>query len=412
MPLHVFLSQSLSLVTGGLSGWKLAKDVIICLGAVGLLAFVYLRSKACKELHLIVLAVLVYALLHGFLYILMRRTELDVALLASVYNLRPFLLLIIGFCTAALIPKYISPSYLFRFVILVSTVIAALGIIQYFLPVDFLSHLGYTETRGAKPNFLIDNKADLMRVMSTLREPNSFGAFLVVPILILTRKFLRSKNKMLFGGLLLIHGLALLLTFSRSAWLTVVISEMVLLALLYKDKLKPLISRYWYIGALGLCVMVAGVVMLRDQYFVQNVVFHGDENSIGAGSSEKHLDSLESGTGAIVNHPIGHGPGTAGPVSMHTDVPFITENYYLQIGYELGIMGLIVFITLCAFVTLLLIRIPTWQAKVLLASFAGYAVCNLFLHTWSNEAVATQWWLLAGVVIGIKYAHKNIKSIF
>ncbi|HSX35144.1 MAG TPA: hypothetical protein VLF62_05890, partial [Candidatus Saccharimonadales bacterium] len=45
-------------------------------------------------------------------------------------------------------------------------------------------------------------------------------------------------------------------------------------------------------------------------------------------------------------------------------------------------------------------RRTTLLAGVLLASFWGYVVMNLLFHMWSNEAVAAQWWLLAGLSIG------------
>lgn len=410
MPLHVFLAQSVSLVTGGLSVWKLAKDVIVCLAAAALVIFTWKQATKKNRLRLLVLLTTLYAGLHGLLYFLLKDTAFDVAALASVYNVRLFLLLLIGMGAALLLPRLTS-SAVFKFALIVSTVIAFLGIIQYFLPTDFLSHFGYSESRGAKPSFLIDNKADLLRVMSTLREPNSFGAFLIVPMLVLTRQFFRSGNKLLVGGLFMIHALALLLTFSRSAWLALIISEIVLVALLYKPQVIRLVQRFWLVGAALLILMIGSIFVLRDQYFVQNVIFHGDENSIGDDSSEKHLDSIETGTDAIVQHPWGHGPGTAGPVSMHTDKPFITENYYLQLGYEVGIVGLMLFIAICAIVLLLLIKSGSWQAGVLVAAFAGYAVCNLFLHTWANEAVVTQWWLLAGVVIATGQDNRVKKSI-
>jgi len=37
----------------------------------------------------------------------------------------------------------------------------------------------------------------------------------------------------------------------------------------------------------------------------------------------------------------------------------------------------------------------------LLASFWGLIATNMLLHTWSNEAVAVVWWMLAGYQIGL-----------
>jgi hypothetical protein len=40
-------------------------------------------------------------------------------------------------------------------------------------------------------------------------------------------------------------------------------------------------------------------------------------------------------------------------------------------------------------------------AVCLMVSFAGYSVMCLFMHLWSNEAVMAQWWLAAGLSLGM-----------
>lgn len=71
----------------------------------------------------------------------------------------------------------------------------------------------------------------------------------------------------------------------------------------------------------------------------------------------------------------------------------------MQIGYEVGLLGLAVFIGLNAYAYVLIRRAHGVWGVVLLASFWAYVVTNMLLHTWSNEAVAAQWWILAGVVM-------------
>ncbi len=403
MPFHVFLSQSLSLVTGGLSVWKLAKDVVIA-GLATLCVLLVWRTRAYKDskFNWYVGAVAAYALLHILLYAAFRHTSLSVAALAAVYNVRLFLLLIIGLSAALLFGKKLDLNRIIRLVLIVSTVVALIGLVQYFLPINTLSHFGYSEARGAKPSFLIDNKPNLPRVMATLREPNSLGAFLIVPILLLAYKFVESRRRLLIGGLLMLHVLVLLLTFSRSAWLGLFISGLLSVSVIHGKWLLMFARRHVIWLTLLVVFVTAGLFMLRGQYFVQNTLFHSDEHTVGQGSDQKHLSYTTEGIKAIAKQPQGHGPGTAGPVSVHTDKPFITEDYYVQLGYELGVAGLLLFLALCLAVFLQLKAVGTPEAKILYSAFIGYGVCNLLLHTWANEAVATQWWLLAGIMLGLK----------
>ena len=117
-------------------------------------------------------------------------------------------------------------------------------------------------------------------------------------------------------------------------------------------------------------------------------------------SNDLHVLLAKQGLEGIVSQPFGHGPGTAGLVSIQNpDGGQLTENYYIQIGYEVGIVGLVVFLVLNALVYLRLWRRGDYVSVILCSSFWAYVLINMLLHTWSNEAVATQWWLFAGVAI-------------
>lgn len=401
MPFHVFISQSFSLVTGGLDIWKLAKEVAIILTALLCITLVLTKKLSTHWYRIGLLITGLYGVLHLILYLTMQKTNLQVALLATIYNLRPLLFLLIGLSIVILWQKKFDLRKVINFALIISTIVAVLGIVQYFLPTDFLTQFGYSDVRGAKPSFLIDNKPDLPRVMSTLREPNSLGAFLVFPIMILLHRLLSVRPRKLIIAGVSLHVLALLLTFSRSAVLALIISLGVYFALAHHSKTLNFVKKSrWVI--IGFVLLIGfGTFMLRDQYFVQNVLFHSDENTMSElDSNEKHFVQTANGVDAVMEAPIGYGPGTAGPVSMHSEDPFITENYYLQLAHEIGIVGLMIFLLVCVLLCIALIRIGSPEAQILLAVFAGYAVCNIFLHTWANEAVVAQWWLLCGLIIG------------
>lgn len=143
--------------------------------------------------------------------------------------------------------------------------------------------------------------------------------------------------------------------------------------------------------------------MFRDQYVVQNVLIHSDENTTSQmDSNAHHIEFAKRGLRGIWREPLGHGPGTAGIVSIQNPRGgMLIENYYIQIGYEVGVLGLLVFIAIHVLVYRRLLKAHTPLTICLLASFWGYVVVNMLLHAWTNEAVAAQWWLLAGIGTGL-----------
>jgi hypothetical protein len=402
MPFHIFLSQWLSTATGGLDAWKIAKDVFTAILVSGLVLTVLLTRKFTR----LYLWLLGFAVIYLFLHLLLLVTTHqphDTGLLATVYNNRLIWYLLIGYSLALLRPRRSDTQLFVRVLIVVSTVVCLIGLAQWVLPKDVMTHFGYSVSRGVKPAFFIDDKPDLPRVFSTIRDPNSLGAFLILPITILVEALLRgwrSNRRMLISGLLLLHGLVLCLTFSRSALLGAFLAVGALLVLRYGPKARQHASKLVIPAVVLVVVLLGGIFLLKDQYVVQNVVFHSDENTRQTDSNNLHLQLIAKGVEGIIEKPLGHGPGTAGLVSTHLSKGFLTENYYIQIGYEVGVLGLILFVAL-----LVPILGRLWEARrltpgqALIASFVGLSFMNLLLHTWSNEAVAVAWFMLAGLAL-------------
>ncbi len=411
MPLHIFVAQSVSLWTGGLETWKVAKDFVL-LGGLALSILLVIGTGAYKKDNrykwLLGLSV-AYGLVHLLVWWWNPSIDPGNALLATAYNCRLPGFALLAWSATLVYPRELQIKPLLRLTIAMSSLVCSLGIIQYVLPKDLLTHLGYSLERGVQPAFFIDNKPDLPRVMSTLRDPNSLGAYLILPITLLTLAWLRrSASKLLIGGLLLLHGWVLFLTFSRSAWLGAVVSVSLVLGWYHKRRLMQVVRRRGPLIALLLVGITVGIFLLRDQYVIQNVVFHADENTRQTDSNNLHVDFARQGIEGIIKRPVGHGPGTAGLVSIRTKTAvMLTEDYYIQIGYEVGIVGLILLVLIMALMVRWLIQVRGSAALVLLASFAGISLCSLLLLTWSNEAVAAQWWLLAGAILGLSAQNKH-----
>lgn len=408
MPFHVFLSQWLSTYSGQLDTWKIWKDILLFGGILLVSGLVYIKRSFKDRLFWIFF---VFSALYFTLHILVWKfTDVPdkTALLATAYNCRLLGYAILGWGTAIVSNKHFTAKKIFTIVIIISSVVCILGILQYSLPKDILTHFGYSLDRGVRPAFFIDNKPDLPRIMSTLRDPNSLGAYLVLPIVILVGGWLKKpKMRMMFTGLLVLHVLALLLTFSRSALAGAIIGSIVILVWHYQEKTKTIVKKHWPLLATGIAILFALGFAMRNQYFVQNVIFHSDENTKMTDSNNLHVQFAEKGVRGIADRPLGHGPGTAGLVSIHTKNVVLTENYFIQIGYEVGILGLALLIGMMAFICRLLYIHNDFYSWTLLSGFVGITLCSLLLLTWSNEAVACQWWLLAGLVAGMRGKHKK-----
>lgn len=409
MPFHIFLAQSLSLATGGLDLWKIGKDLVLILAILFTICLVIVRGKASRTFTILVGGTAIYGLLHLILWVVHPDLYSQSAALGTIYNTRLLLFAILGYSALTLLPKFAFSSLL-KVVLVVSTIVATLGIIQYFLPNDVLSHVGYSLERGVRPAFSIDDNPDFPRIMSTLREPNALGAYLIVPLTALTVLFFRVKDtgrRFMFAGAFGLHGLALLLTFSRSAWLAAALAVVLALWWQNQDWIARTVKRFWPALAVMLVVVAVTGFLMKDTHLYQQYIVHSNsqETVNDLDSNDYHALLVEQGLQGVADRPFGHGPGTAGIVSIQNpDGGQLTENYYIQIAYEVGVVGALLFIALNLWLYTRVWRTRSMMAIILCASFWGYVVTNMLLHTWSNEAVAAQWWILAGMTLAASQA--------
>ena len=414
MPLHVLIVQWFSLATGGIEVWKAAKDVLI-FSTSPLLVYLSYRRGLWSDKNFRMLLILggLYASAHGA-YLLLDGDDHNLStVIATVYNTRLLAYLLLGYIVGSARngAKYLK--YLMTAVVVIAGVVALFGVAQYFLPPDFLTHFGYSLERGVKPLFFIDDKPEFPRVMSTLKDPNSLGAYLILPLLaagwafaddrvnkgLFVRSFRRSTLAVLASAMFL----ALLLTFSRGALLALIVSLIVWLALTKGQAVWCQVKRFWTLGAVALIILLGIFGVVKDTHVVQNVVFHADEATVLADPNELRVTLFQEAVEDVANRPQGYGPGTAGLVAIrnpHGGV--LTENYYLQIAYEIGWFGAGLFVGILAVLVISLYKLRTnYGAVVLLSSLVGCLFYSLLIHLWSNEALAFQWWLLAGVVLGL-----------
>jgi hypothetical protein len=180
-------------------------------------------------------------------------------------------------------------------------------------------------------------------------------------------------------------------------------------------------------SAVAVMIVVCGAAFgrLAPTVFIRNASL--------LGHLEKPLQAID----LIRRHPLGMGLGTAGPASnalsdtcvflpqgsdynwarsiqnlcvfvggtrrhpagRTCDCPVLTENWYLQLGVELGVFGLAFSLLLAIIVLRRFFTVAFRDPKMfVLLTFFGISVAGLFLHSFEDSAVAYTVWMLVATV--------------
>jgi len=155
------------------------------------------------------------------------------------------------------------------------------------------------------------------------------------------------------------------------------------------------------------------------------------ELMLRAASTRDHLIRPIEAVKTIAANPYGLGLGTAGPASNRVsdacvhlpegadaswaadrpdlcvfvgsdqvqpketcNCPVLPENWYLQLGVEMGVLGFALFFAL---ILLLLYRVKS-KPEVFLP-LLGISIAALFLHAWEDSAVSYSVWMLVAALI-------------
>jgi len=285
-------------------------------------------------------------------------------------------------------------------VIAPATVVVLFGLLQQFvLDKNFLAHFGYGP--GTIPPYQsVDQKTGFARIQSTLRGPNPLGAYLTMIVTFVTGLFYRFKSYRFSFGFLGVASIILMFyTYSRSAWVGLVISLATWSILVIQN--KKVLKLTMIAGVVGLICLAAAVYSLRHNNYVQNVFFHTDETSMsGTSTNFLRTQAITDGLKDVIDYPLGQGLGSAGPPSARSTAPNIAENYYIQVAQETGIIGLLIYLAITVGVAYRLFeRRDQLLCQVLFASLIGLSAINLVSHAWMDDTISLMWWGLAAIAL-------------
>lgn len=413
LPLHAFLTVAAGSLTGQYELVRLWKEFIL-LALLPLAAVLVWKTPGLWQrlrggwLFWTIATYVVLHILLGVVSLLKGQVNYYALLYAWVVNLRFLLVFVIALALASRSGWLLSRWK--QLVLWPAVLVVGFGMLQTFaLPTDFLRHFGYN-TETIAPFETVDEKLDYIRIQSTLRGANPLGAYLVVVLAALTVLLLLGKDRdapnsrrqlagvTMFSAALIV----LMVTYSRSAYIGATLAVLLAVWLVLKHRR----ARQRLAAGLVIFALVAGsaALVFRENDRFENTFFHTDEHSTSPiSSNEGRLSAMQAGMGDVASEPFGRGPGTAGPASQHNLRPErIAENYYLQLGQEVGWIGLALFLAINGLVAReLWRRRESALARVLLASLAGIAFIGLLQHVWTDDTLALIWWALAGVALAL-----------
>jgi len=411
LPFHAFLTVWLSSLVGHYMALRLWKELVLMLllATTGFLLYrnPELRHTVVKS-KLLWLIVVYLAVQVGWGLIALATNHVTLKALAYgwVVDTRFLIFFLITWVVTTKKPS-LSKRWA-PYIFWPALVVALLGILQYWaLPYDALKHVGYNDST-IYPYETINHNIHHLRVMSSLRGANPLGAYLVLVISLVVASFGRLDKKWRLGTIIAVGTVTLVLTFSRSAWLGLFLGLLLLATQLVHTKRAKRIA--WAMTGVLIAGVVILVVSLGHSTTFQDTIFHtNDHSTVATSSNEGHVSALKGGVHDVLHEPLGRGPGSAGPASVYNDSKVrIAENYFLQVGQEVGWLGLALFVLINAIVALGLWRRRDQRLALgLLAAFIGLTLVNLLSHAWTDDTLAYLWWGLAGIALAIPLEAKD-----
>jgi hypothetical protein len=265
--------------------------------------------------------------------------------------------------------------------------------------------LDYKGISGLPENWIFntgDENNPIRRLVSGFLSPLATSYVLVIVLLYLVARrrtwWTVTAGAIAYAGLLWTH--------TRAAYLALALGLVVLAAA----------QRRWLPVALAVASLVIGVGFVKAFPHIgpstsytqseldylrgkgqQNPGVSDDPLSAGDASTSSHLRNLRDGIRTVIHQPLGFGLGNAGVSASRTGVDLKAgESTYTELGVEIGVAGLAVFLAWMVAVLLALWRRSAWLSAAWVAMLAIGVQTDVIGVHW----IAYVLFALAGVAIG------------
>lgn len=404
LPFHSLLMRILA-VDLGLSNFifviSMWKEYILF---VVFLRLIFLR----RHFYLIHLDILIFCFALFNIFFIFINDSLTAGFYGYRGNIEPFFFYIVA--------RYLQPTtarlnLLIRIMLTTGLFTSVFGFGQVFwLGHSFLSKY-YTE------NGIIDNSHFAyiggrfqIRANSTFTSPNDFGMFLAIILLIGVGLFLTARRPKATTWLLVVSIMlpALLLTFSRSSWLA--LGTGFLSVFLLRRRIKT-----------SLLLSILFVILLSIPVLVKLDIFQrfSDTISLQDPSAAGKLPSIINGAKFVLDHPMGIGLGMAGPRSgRFGEVEIHSENYYILMAMEIGIIGLILYLVIIIATVFMLHRSYSISNDIVKRGFTigtllaliGASFGVIFIPTLQEIVISSILWFAIGMSVQRSTSNGNVKG--
>lgn len=283
----------------------------------------------------------------------------------------------------------------FLYILFLSSALLGIdGVYQYFTHKDFIRH-----------------RRDLMipRIYATFPTPNDFGCYLItiIPFLIAIffTKFRFKAVRFVLAGLFSLLFICLIMTVSRGAWYAFIAAVLFLGVWIYP------VGEFFLLLCLFIIVTQPFYPMLIKER-LDSLFFRFDGSSLGdAGSIERKI-FWQTGWKMFMSRPwIGVGLGTfmfnfeRFVVETYQYGPAYAHNCYLQMLSEIGVIGLVSFLSILILffyngIKTILSRQKTFFWYILVASLAavlGYSVQMAVDTIFYSLDLGMLFWILLGL---------------
>jgi hypothetical protein len=141
----------------------------------------------------------------------------------------------------------------------------------------------------------------------------------------------------------------------------------------------------------------------------------GDLNNKHNVSTHGHVSRFWTGVDTVTKNPFGLGLGTAAGIGERFgDDRDDSENSYLNVGEEIGVLPMLTFAALIVSLMVHLRRAARRNSELVVAAAwaagIGLVFASWFLHTWFNFSVTWTYFGIAGAALGVARQRAVVKN--